>query len=168
MIANPHPKPAEEDEAEFVADKNEGTLNRLTMMQWNADAISSKKEEFKNFILENKIDIYLLQETKLTPKDSTPSIPGYTVVRKDREQLVGQEKARGGGVLIGIRDTIPFRQANFEIRSEDDKITEWATIEIPVRGKSKIRITNLYIPPASSNPGMISNVKTHKWPQKRV
>ena len=166
MIANPHPKPAEEDEAEFVADKNEGTLNRLTMMQWNADAISSKKEEFKNFILENKIDIYLLQETKLTPKDSTPSIPGYTVVRKDREQLVGQEKARGGGVLIGIRDTIPFRQANFEIRSEDDKITEWATIEIPVRGKSKIRITNLYIPPASSNPGMISNVKTHKWPRK--
>jgi hypothetical protein len=167
LIANPHPKPLAEDEVEFIADKEEGTINRLTILQWNAEAITSKKEEFKNYILENKIDIYMLQETQLKPKDATPTIPGYTVIRKDREQLVGQEKSKGGGVIIGLNDKVPFKQANFEIRAtEEDKVTEWATIEIPVRGKEKIRITNLYIPPHSSNPEMISNIKPDKWPRK--
>ena len=99
-------------------------------------------------------------------RDKTPQIPGYTVVRKDRQQLKGNEKNRGGGIIFGIRDTIPFRQCNFEIREEDDNITEWATIEIPVKGKDKIRITNIYIPPASSDPASSSNVGMNKWPSK--
>ena len=72
-------------------------------------------------------------------RDKTPTIPGYTIIRKDRQQRTGQETNRGGGLLMGIKDTIPFRESNIEIREDkNDTITEWQTIEIPVRGKEKI------------------------------
>ena len=108
-------------------------------MQWNAEAMSSKKVELTSFVQENKIDVFAIQETKMISRDKTPTIPGYTIIRKDRQQRTGQETNRGGGLLMGIKDTIPFRESNIEIREDkNDTITEWQTIEIPVRGKEKI------------------------------
>ena len=57
---------------------------------------------------ENKIDILALNETKLDSKteDEQVSIPGYTVLRCDRN-------SHGGGMAIYLRDTL-----NFEHRTD--------------------------------------------------
>ena len=166
LVANPHPTPLQSDEINYSSKDPNNTTNKLIILQWNADSLLSKKEELKNFVQDNDIDIYVVQETKMKPNDTTPTIPGYTIVRKDREQKMGQHNTAGGGVLIGIRDTIPFRQCNIQARGEGDTTTEWATIEIPVKGKNKIRLTNLYIPPVTSNPTAAPYVTPNAWPNK--
>ena len=50
-------------------------LEKLTLLQWNADAYLSKKEEFSQFILEHKVDIYHIQETKMTVNDARTTHP---------------------------------------------------------------------------------------------
>ena len=61
----------------------------LRILQLNIDSILSKVEELKECIRKNKIDIFVIQETKLIRSDKTPRIPGYTVERKDRDQPKG-------------------------------------------------------------------------------
>ena len=39
-------------------------VKELRIIQWNADAYLSKKEEFANMVYEKKIDIFAIQETK--------------------------------------------------------------------------------------------------------
>ena len=122
-------------------------MKKLRIMQWNADSLMSKREELKHFLAEQNIDIFLIQETKLVPKVDEPVFKGYELVRKDRKQKKGCEKNRGGGLLIGIKDRIPYSELRLNLRTEDDEITEALTIEIPTKNKKKIRITNVYIPP---------------------
>ena len=119
----------------------------MKVLQWNADSFLSKKEEFREVIKEKDIDIFLIQETKMIATDKAPNFPGYTILNKPRKQPAGKEKNRGGGLLIGIRNTIPYRDIkNNNLRDKDDGITEWQTIEIPISQKEKWRITNVYIP----------------------
>jgi len=60
--------------------------------------------ELRCFLQEYKIDVALIQETKLTQKSATPTVKGYASVRGDRK---GAEFP-GGGLLIYIRENIPF------------------------------------------------------------
>ena len=85
--------------------------------------------------------------------DKLPKIPGYTIPsRQDRTQLVGNEKNRGGRLLVGIKNDCPFKEVHFEIVEDtnNDSFTEWLTIEIPTTAKKKIRLTNIYIPPTNT------------------
>ena len=116
-------------------------------MQFNIDSLLSKVEELKAFVKKHQIDVFAIQETKMIITDRTPCIPRYTIVRRDRSQPKGKEKNRGGGLLIGVRDTISFKQSRFEIREKRDKTTEWDSIEIPTHNGQKLRITNVYVPP---------------------
>ena len=61
-----------------------GKLNKSVMrvLQWNADSFSTKKEEFQATIKKHKVDIFLIQETKMTKNALVPVIPGYTIVNK--------------------------------------------------------------------------------------
>ena len=112
-----------EEEAERTARQNRGDnpveeieiisggkteKSQLRILQWNADSIAAKKEEFKQVIQENKIDIFVVQESKMTMQDKVPTIPGYTVLSKPRKQAKGKENVRGGGLLTGIKNTIPY------------------------------------------------------------
>ena len=72
------------------------------------------------------------------------------LIREDRKQNKGKEKARGGGLMIGVKDNIPFKVTKINIRGRKDDITEWQTIEIPTHDGNKIRLTNTYIPPIRS------------------
>ena len=118
------------------------------------------------------VDIFLIQETKLVKKDKTPTFPGYTILRKDRRQFKGKENNRGGGLLIGVKEKTPFRQAKIDLRGGGDEITESLTIEIPRSDGQKLRVTNVYIPPIRNTTSETARkrksvVTTEKWPDKQ-
>ena len=68
-------------------------------MQWNAGGVSTKAFELREKLLGDDIDICLVQETKLRPKDRTPVIKAYGTIRSDRKGGIA-----GGGLLTYIRD----------------------------------------------------------------
>ena len=43
-----------------------------------------------------KVDVFVIQETKMIKADKTPTIAGYTIERKERDQEIGNETNRGG------------------------------------------------------------------------
>ena len=120
---------------------------QLNIMQLNIDSLKSKVVELRHFLKEQDVDVFMLQETKLVKKDKLPKIPGYTLVRDDRKPKKGKTNGRGGGLLTGVRDNIPFSEVKLGKPGIRDKITEWQTIEIPTQNKEFIRITNVYVPP---------------------
>ena len=61
----------------------------IRILQWNADSFKTKKEEFLATIKKHKVDIFLIQETKMTKNCKVPPIPGYVIVNKPREQVKG-------------------------------------------------------------------------------
>ena len=110
--ANPRPSP-EDTETQYKTKNTK--IEKLKILQYNIDSLLSKTEELKTLLKDEDIGIFLIQETKHIPKDKLPKIPGYTPLRRDRTQLIGNEKNRGGGLLIGIRKDIPFKEINIEI-----------------------------------------------------
>ena len=158
-----------EQEIEFVVG-GKLEMEQVRVLQWNADSFAAKKDEFKQVIQKNKIDIFLVQETKMTAQDKVPVLPGYTILSKPRSQPRGKENVRGGGVMMGIRNTIPYREIkDYNIRDTNDGITEWQMIEIPLSNKEKWRLTNLYIPSERAgdcrDSSLDSVVTTKFWPK---
>ena len=41
------------------------------------------------------------------------------------------KNSRGGGLMIGVKDNIPYRNIKINMREQGDDITESATIEVP-------------------------------------
>ena len=118
---NEVPQPGEDTQYKQTATKE----TTLKILQLNTDSILSKIEELKEFIKKNNIDIFLIQETKLVRNDKTPKIPGFTTERRDRLQQKGKEKDRGGGLITGIRKTIPYKSVDkLNLRGIGDHITE--------------------------------------------
>jgi hypothetical protein len=150
----------------------EGVSARETpfkVLQWNADSFLTKTEEFRQVCKENELDIFMIQETKMLETDKIPNFPGYTLINKPREQVSGNETNRGGGLLTGIRNTVPFREIKGDnLRDKEDGITEWQTIEIPLAEKEKWRLTNIYIPSERTGDERGSTeesvVSTKHWP----
>ena len=103
--------------------------------------VSSLRNKFEslNELIKDIFDIFLVSESKLDSSfpDSQFSIPGYRIVRKDRNK-------NGGGILFYINEDIPFKvvenrqlPGNLEIR----------TLEI-ILDKMEILLIRLYKPPS--------------------
>ena len=89
--------------------RNLGSSKRgLLICSLNAPSLRKRKDEIEVLMRERKIDIFALNETKLNSKteEEQVSIPGYTVLRCDRN-------SHGGSVAIYLRDTL-----NFEHRTD--------------------------------------------------
>lgn len=76
---------------------------KITVASWNANGVIKKQSHMINFLLTNKIDILIINETKLKLADKL-KIKGYEVIRKDRDQNSG-----AGGVAILVKHSIPFQ-----------------------------------------------------------
>ncbi len=62
----------------------------LRILQWNADGLATKQHELRLRLKDDRIDI--IQETKLLPKDTTPSFSGFCAIRTGRPtNLIGGE-----------------------------------------------------------------------------
>ena len=169
------PRDDQTTDIEYVVRDNNKKSNckgDLKILQWNAGGITQPKlMEFRTLVDTTQPDIFAIQETKAIAKDATPKIPGYTIKRKDMWQAKGNERNRGGGLLMGIRKEIPFKELKKDLHGREDDITESQTFEFPIacKGKGKIRITNIYIPPirnTASERGRQSRseVTLDKWP----
>ena len=136
----------EEVESRYQQTKTHGRT--IKILQLNADSILTKFKELKRFVEREKIDVFVIQETKLIKRDKLPKIPGFAIKRKDRYHPNGQEINRGGGLITGVRETLAMKRLpKFSIKGNRDHLTEWLTIELPTSNNEKIRITNVYIPP---------------------
>ena len=72
----------------------------LIMMQVNINGIKNKLEELQLLIHDTHAYRITIQETKLTPKENTPKVHNFTIVRADRLHKAG------GGLVTFIRDNI--------------------------------------------------------------
>ena len=92
----------------------------------NINSLISHIDDLRIFMSQSKgIDILAINETKLdsTIKDNEVHLPGYDVIRKDREN---NGRHGGGGVCIYVRSNI-----NFQIRADlSPSEIECLTIEI--------------------------------------
>ncbi len=104
----------------------------LRLLQWNADGHATKQHELRLRFNDDSIDICLIQETKLLPKYTTPSFPGFCAIRADRP--INHE--RFGGLLTLIRDDLVLQKTGEEYSPPLERLTvqvqlsrrKWATI----------------------------------------
>ena len=98
--------------------------NCLRLMQWNTNEISEKFSELLTFLHSNNVNIAAIQETKLTNKSKPLMTPGSAAVRLDRH------RNKGGGLLMLIKDTIPFVDNNAALPQSNDPYQEQQGISI--------------------------------------
>ena len=85
----------------------------------------------------------VIQESKLSSKSKNPCIRNYTRVRMDRPH------GHGGGLLVFIHESITFSKQPSSPEALSDPHLEELTIKADI-GNTKLIISNIYIPPASS------------------
>ena len=133
--------PTQNNVEEKSEPKRTGTFGNLRILQWNADGLSPKIAELDEYVHKNKIDVVLIQETKLTVNKPTPAIKGFTPVRADRPN----SEFPGGGLLTYVKHNIAYRK----IGSAKTGNVEAVSVSIQQKARKWLDITNVYIPPRS-------------------
>jgi Endonuclease-reverse transcriptase len=110
----------------------------LNFLQWNARSLLPKKQHLLDLIREHNIHIIALCETWLQNSDCL-YIHGFEVIRKDRPD------GRGGGVLLGVRKDIGFRQTPIARVNSCEMIA--ADLEITGVQGDCLHIASAYFPP---------------------
>ena len=118
--------------------------NCLLLMQWNANGISGKINELLTFLHSKNVNIAAIQETKLTNKTNPLKTPGWAAVRLDRH------KNKDGGLLMLIKDTIPFVDNTAALLQSADPHLEQQGISMTLPNRQQLHIHSIYIPPHSS------------------
>ena len=124
----------------------------LRILQWNADGVALKIPELESFLESHRVDICLLQESKLCAGRSTPRLNGYAVVRRDREASGSGGAPRGGGLLTIIKEDIAFRMVEL-VRECPGSSLETLGVEVVTGDGSGLSILNVYCPPIRVRPG---------------
>ena len=119
--------------------------NYLRLIQWNANGISGKITELLTFIHNDNVDIATIQETKLINKTKPLRTPGWAAVRLDRHKI------KGGGLLMLIKDPIPFVDNMAALPQSADPHLEQQCISIMMPYRQQLHILiYIYILPRSS------------------
>ena len=136
----------------------------LIIAHWNANGIINKKTEVMDFISKHKIDILLLNETRLQGKHKC-KFPGYNSFRKERP---GNTPA--GGVAIICRNNIECTEIEFNTNSCEAhgiRLTDNLTIiTLYISPKNKISTKDLHMLTRASNKVLIAgdlNAKHQVW-----
>ena len=130
----PSPSPTPAPSAKQISD--DSTFN---VLQFNANGICNKLTELGVVLERNKVKVAVIQESK----SKNPCIRNYTIVRKDRPH------GHGGGLLVFIHESITFSKQPSSPEALSDPHLEELTIKAGIRN-TKLIISNIYIPPASS------------------
>ena len=129
-------------------------INSNTSCRWefiNHHAIQRKLHrhkltELSEFLKRHNVKVDVIPESKLSPNSKTPIIQNFTTVRNDRRQ------GQGGDLLTLIHNSINFsRKPKSPETLVEPHLEELTTTD--TLGVTKLIITNIYIPPASSCTG---------------
>ena len=115
----------------------------FNVLQLNANGIGNKLTELGVVMENNNVKVAVIQQSKLSPKSKNPCIRNYTTVCKDRPHGLG------GGLLIFIHRYVTFSKQPSSAESLYDPHLEELCIEAEI-GNTKLIISNICIPPASS------------------
>lgn len=116
---------------------NKETTKTVKIAYWNASGIKNKKHELLFFLQENNIDVMLIGETWLKPKDHFQMV-NYTIYRTDRTHTTK------GGTAICVRNILP----HIKLTTNTTKI-ESTAIKIIVN-KKFYTIVSAYCPPKTN------------------
>ena len=108
----------------------------LRVLQLNINGLRNKTSELSCILAEYQIDVAMIQETKLDQSTRDPSIPGYSMVRKDRD-------SHGGGIAILIKENLKYLSVEHNVMPDNQ--VECMTVEV-FRWKEPIKIVNFYAP----------------------
>ena len=114
-------------------------LSELKILQWNCDGLMTKKDELEELLHREGVQVALLQETKLSQRDDTPRLRGYSAIRKDRSGS-GTNGPRVGGLCTYVQEGLAY----WEEPVATGGILEAQCTTIPLVSGSH---THLYIPP---------------------
>ena len=134
----PSPSPTPDPSAEQISYDS-----MFNVQQFNANGIGNKLTELGVVLERNRVRVAVKQESKLSSKSKNPCIRNYTTVRKDRSH------GHGGGLVVFIHESITFTKQPSSLEALSDRHLEEHTIKADI-GNTKLIISNIYIPPASS------------------
>ena len=124
----------------------------LRVMQWNADGLMLKEAELEAFLEERRVDVCLIQETRLRAGARTPKFRQYASVRRDRPSSSSVGPRGGGGLLTLVRSDVPFREVGVGGGVGPGNLESLA-VEVPTGSDGKLTLVNVYCPPVRNIPG---------------
>ena len=113
------------------------------ILQWNCDYLETKIDELESLVGREKVNVLMIQETKLGVADRTPNLLGFTAVRRDRKGS-GAYRSRGGGLIMYIRNDLFFWPQNLGNLKGS---VEAQAIRVPMTRTRSLVLVNLYVPP---------------------
>ncbi|CAG5082711.1 Similar to pol: RNA-directed DNA polymerase from mobile element jockey (Drosophila melanogaster) [Cotesia congregata] len=126
-----------------IMNKNNLSFN-LKIAHWNANGLTHKWSELKNFINHNNIDLMLINEIRASPKYQF-KLSGCTSHRLDRP---GQNA--GGGLLILVKSNIKHSPLNLNYN--------FSTLEaIGVKIENSLAVISVYARPTLNNKKQLTN-----------
>ena len=134
----PSPIPTPAPSAEQISD--DSTFN---VIEFNANGIGNTLTELGVVLERNNVEVTVIQESKFSSKSKNPCIRNYITIRKDRPH------GHGGGLLVFIHESITFSKQPSSPEALSDPHLEEHTIKTDI-GNTKLIMSNIYIPPASS------------------
>lgn len=116
------------------------SIDILKMAAINANSIVShqRRLDLEQLIIDNKLHIALVSETKLNTKHRI-SIENYDVIRTDRPNA-----KKGGGTAIIIRSDINYKRIT-NPSSNRNKMLEYTIVQLKTTASQKIYIISIYI-----------------------
>ena len=118
--------------------------NCLRLMQWNANGISGETSELLTFLLSNNVNVAAIQETNVINKTKPLKTPGWSAMRHDRLKI------KGGGLIMLVKDTIPFVDNTAVLPQSADPHREQQCIWTTMPNRQQLHIHNIDTPPRSS------------------
>ena len=121
--------------------------SRLTIVGWNAEGLRTKLSEFSRWLSDTKVDIAAVQEAQLAGNEVT--VPGYQVAAVSRRARGRREEgpAKGGDVLILIRNGINFVSVKQSPTLPGDDTTEWCAVRVFTRSPQSPHPSHLHLLP---------------------
>ena len=114
--------------------------NKLKIYEWNADGIQQKFIALFECLLNFDINVLAVEESKLRKTDKAPFIEGYTIIRKDRNNILG------GSLLLFIQTDITFEK----LHAFQKVGREVLSIRIKATKSTWLELYNVYLPNTST------------------
>ena len=129
------------------------------VLQWNAGGIRARNTELLHFFSSHPVDLICTQESNLNSSSSF-RIPGFSALRSDHTHsrsgiLPPDATHASGGVVIFVRQGLPFSKLSTTSLSSLDPYSDYVGINISLNNSSSLSFLNVYAPLFASPQRMV-------------